>query len=175
MQIDTRNLWCASIAIVAASFTTGALAGCSGGATVVAGSSRASDVAESSTTSSSVTSSPLVSRASRLTPESLPPLASDAQLEEEAIRTPKSQRRLVGLDANGVPLGWAVETGNVYPVFATDDDRLRGIYVSGLGVVSRSTYEQPDFDSEAAAKAKWGAEYELRLKVKGGEGFGAEK
>lgn len=101
-----------------------------------------------------------------------PQLPSTEELETQAAAVPMASRQLAGLDSDGKVLGWwdGRSSANVRPIFSTDEvdstlpagTRLIGIYISGLGVVPRSEYEDPAFDSEEAAREKWGPDYEGR-------------
>lgn len=110
----------------------------------------------------------------RLTPpaEEQPSLEPTSALETQAAAVPLENRRLAGLDSAGNILGWfdSRSTASAIPMFSVDGvdpstqhpPRLVGIYVPGLGLISRDAYEDPAFDSESAAKEKWGSEYEGR-------------
>ncbi|MCB1249408.1 MAG: hypothetical protein KDB36_08370 [Acidimicrobiales bacterium] len=107
----------------------------------------------------------------RLTPTraELPAFPPTAELEDAAAEVPPERRRLFGVDDAGNILGWLTDDprSNVQPVFAPNGSLL-GIYISGLGIVERDAYDDPAFDSEAAARIKWGeAEYRERLQAKG--------
>lgn len=101
----------------------------------------------------------------------LPP---NDELEAAAVRVPESARQLTGFDDQGHVYGWSsgepIDRSGVRPIFSFEN-RVKGIAVPGLGIVPRDQYEAPGFDAEAAAKAKWGDQYALRLKVKAEKGF----
>ncbi len=56
---------------------------------------------------------------------------------------------------------------STFPVF-TADASLAGIYVSGIGVIARDTYDDPDVDLEAVAQDRWGEEYDAQLELRTG-------
>lgn len=104
----------------------------------------------------------------RLTPlpTALPDLPPTHELERRAATVPGERRQLFGTNDDGTITGWANpedRPASAFPIFGFDD-KLIGVYVSGLGIIDRAQYDAPDFDPEAAAHTKWGEEeYDRRL------------
>ncbi len=119
----------------------------------------AQDVAADSTlgATDATTQSP---GAGRLTePRSaLPDFPPTPELEALAGAVPVDARDVLPEDR------WAAVT---HPVF-TADSSLAGIYVSGIGVIARDTYDDPDVDLEAVAQDRWGEEYDAQLELRTG-------
>jgi len=130
----------------------------------------AQDVAADSTlgATDATTQSP---GAGRLTePRSaLPDFPPTPELEALAGAVPVDARDVLPEDR------WAAVTHPVlrpagtstFPVF-TADASLAGIYVSGIGVIARDTYDDPDVDLEAVAQDRWGEEYDAQLELRTG-------
>lgn len=103
----------------------------------------------------------------QLTPprDSVPSLPTTEELEATARALPESDRMLAGDGSRWTPKSRSA-FGGVRPMFSVTDDSLVGIYISGLGTVSRDQYEDPLVDLEELAREKWGEdEYNRRLEL----------
>ena len=143
--------------------------GCLVIATVVGGLARSVASPPAVVEAQAETSEPGRAPGRSLTPDrsvlrSFPPTPA---LEAAARGVPRDQRTPTPdghwiLLGNHEVLGSANSTS--WPVF-TSEDELAGIYVPGLGVVDRATYDDPDVDLEALAEEKWGAEESARRRA----------
>jgi hypothetical protein len=103
----------------------------------------------------------------RLTPirSKLPDLAPDEVYVARAAQLDPSERMLMG--GSDEPSAWQFpDSGPASVLMSPDGTKVMGVYVTGLGVISRADYDNPPKDFEDMARDRLGAqEYEHRLRA----------